>query len=469
MVFSSLVFLCVFLPACLLLERIMPNTRLKNAVLIVASLVFYAYGEPVLVLLMIASTLFNYLMGRAVGAREGSSRRFLLVVAVVVNLSLLFVFKYAGMMVSTINFVAGTSIPLPDIPLPLGISFYTFQALSYVIDVYRKDVEPQENYSRVLLYVSFFPQLIAGPIVKYHDIEREMSDRYCTMEGTARGLRRFCLGLAKKVLVANAMASVADAMYALPASVLNAPGAWLAAFSYLLQIYFDFSGYSDMAIGLGRMFGFHFKENFDHPYASSTVREFWRRWHISLSTWLKEYLYIPLGGNRKGRARAAFNRIVVFFLCGLWHGANWTFVVWGLCHGLFLLLEGVVPVRRLPKAIGHAYTLLFVTITFVIFRSDNLSQACAVISTMFVGWNLDTASMIPVVQQITPLYLATASVAVVIAGSVPDRVKKAILKGQASPYEGLDVACYAMSFALLALCVISLSSGTYNPFIYFRF
>lgn len=469
MVFSSLAFLCVFLPICLLVERIVPTTGLKNAVLIVASLLFYAYGEPVLVLLMIASTLFNYLMGLAVGGADGNRRKAWLAVAVVVNLGLLIVFKYSGMLVSTFNAITGLGVAVPQIPLPLGISFYTFQALSYVIDVYRGEVEAQRRYSRILLYVSFFPQLIAGPIVKYHDIELQMADRSASMEDTAVGLRRFCLGLAKKVLVANTMAATADALLGLSPSTLNAPCAWLAAFAYLMQIYFDFSGYSDMAIGLGRMFGFHFKENFDHPYASTNVKEFWRRWHISLSTWLREYLYFPLGGNRKGRTRAWVNRIIVFFLCGLWHGASWTFVVWGLCHGLLLLLEDVIPLKKLPRALGHAYTILFVMVTFVIFRCDTLGEGANVIRTMFVGWNFNSASTIAFMEQITPVFVITSVVAIALSGSLPSKVREIVAKSGAKSEKRVAVACYASSFVLLVACMLTLSSGTYNPFIYFRF
>ncbi len=469
MVFSSLVFLCVFLPICFLLERCMPSIRAKNAVLIVASLLFYAYGEPVLVLLMLASTLFNYALGLLVAKGTKTARKRWVVVAVAVNLGLLGVFKYADMVVATVNALTGLSLPLPSIPLPLGISFYTFQALSYVIDVYREDVEPQRDYARVLLYVSFFPQLIAGPIIKYHDIEREMTDRHAGVDDLADGFRRFCLGLSKKVLIANTMAVAADALFALPTSVLTAPGAWLAAFAYVLQIYFDFSGYSDMAIGLGRVFGFHFNENFDHPYAATSIQEFWRKWHISLSTWLKEYLYIPLGGNRKGKARTALNRIIVFFLCGLWHGANWTFVVWGLCHGLFLLVEQVLPIRRLPRVLGHVYALAVVTITFVIFRCNTLAQAGMHIAAMFAGWNVTTATLIPVVQQLTPLFLCTAVAGVVLAGSIPQRVERRLLGGTAEPQGGLAVASYVAAIVLLVLCMASLSGGTYNPFIYFRF
>ena len=469
MVFSSLSFLCVFLPVALLLERLMPTTRAKNAVLVAASLLFYAYGEPTLVLLMVFSTLFNYAFGRIVGGAEGTTRKIWLAIAVVVNLGMLGVFKYAGMLVTTVNAILGIGLPVPDIPLPLGISFYTFQALSYVIDVYRGDVEPQRNYTRILLYVSFFPQLIAGPIVKYHDIDEEMANRHAGMAEAAMGLRRFSFGLAKKVLVANVMASTADTLLALPSAEFAAPAAWLAAFAYLMQIYFDFSGYSDMAIGLGLCFGFHFKENFDHPYSSTSVKEFWRRWHMSLSTWLKEYLYIPLGGNRKGRGRAMLNRIIVFFVCGLWHGANWTFVVWGLLHGLMLLLEDVLDVRKLPRVVGHVYTMLFVMLTFVIFRCDTLQQGVGVIGTMFAGWRVDAASMIPFVEQLTPLFIVTAIAAVVLAGAVPVRVRTWLLnRGEGQSLVAARVS-YVMAFLLLALCMISLSSGTYNPFIYFRF
>ena len=311
--------------------------------------------------------------------------------------------------------------------------------------------------------------LIAGPIVKYHDIEKEMAERHASTQDTAIGLRRFCLGLAKKVLIANTMAATTDALLALPATSLNAPGAWLAAFSYLMQIYFDFSGYSDMAIGLGRVFGFHFKENFDHPYASLSVKEFWRRWHISLSTWLREYLYFPLGGNRKGRVRASVNRIVVFFLCGLWHGANWTFVVWGLCHGLFLLAEDVLPVKKLPKFLGHVYTILVVTITFVIFRCDTLGQAGSVIATMFTGWSGNAKATIAAAEQVTPLFIETFAVAVLLAGSLPIKLEQRVCALGEQKVATVSCVCYFVAFLLLALCIVSLSSGTYNPFIYFRF
>lgn len=465
MVFSSLFFLCVFLPVVFLLDRLARSVTLKNALLIVASLVFYAYGEPILVLLMLASTAFNWLMGCLVGRAESPvRRRTCLVVAVVVNLGLLGVFKYAGMFVSTIDALLGLALPVPAIPLPLGISFYTFQALSYVIDVYRGDVEYQPSYPKVLLYISFFPQLVAGPIVKYHDIAEEMQSRHASMSDVAFGLRRFCCGLAKKVLVANVMAGVADSFFSMDPSSVGCAGAWLAAFAYLMQIYFDFSGYSDMAIGLGRVFGFHFKENFDHPYAARSIKEFWRKWHMSLSTWLREYLYFPLGGNRKGRVRAIVNRVIVFLLCGLWHGANWTFVVWGLLHGLFLLLEDVVPIRKLPKVLGSVYTILVVTCTFVIFRADTLSQAWGFLVAMFTGASGGRLAGVLLMEQLTPLFLATFAVAVVLASSVPHMLR---VRLERRPV--VATASYACALVLLFLCMVSLSSGTYNPFIYFRF
>ena len=338
MVFSSVTFLCIFFPIVFLLHAVLPNGKARNAVLILASILFYAYGEPVYVILLIVSVIFNYLFGLGVA---GAHRKGVLTVAVIVNIGLLFVFKYAGFFVTSLNSVlpAKSALPVPKLSLPIGISFYTFQALSYVIDVYRGKAEVQRNFFRLLLYVSFFPQLIAGPIVKYHDIENEIRTRNATVDDIFSGLTRFSIGLGKKVLIANTMAYVADAVFAMPKSYIGLLASWVAAIAYLMQIYFDFSGYSDMAIGLGRMFGFHFQENFNYPYIADSIREFWRRWHISLSTWFRDYLYIPLGGNRKGKARTILNKYIVFFCTGFWHGANWTFLVWGLFHGTLQMAE----------------------------------------------------------------------------------------------------------------------------------
>lgn len=331
MVFSSMVFLCVFLPAAFCLHLLLPGMRAKNFLLVVASLVFYAYGEPIYVILLVASSAGNYILARLTGECP-KIRKLTMTLAVVINLGLLVIFKYSGFLVETFNSVTGAGIPVPHVRMPIGISFFTFQALSYVIDVYRGDASVQKNFGKVLLYISFFPQLIAGPIVKYHDVEAEINNRKQTPEEIGKGIRRFIAGLSKKILIANTMGLVADNLFGAAATGITGPGAWLGAVSYMLQIYFDFSGYSDMALGLGMMFGFHFHENFDYPYISASIREFWRRWHMSLSGWFKEYLYIPLGGNRRGKFRTVVNKMIVFVCTGIWHGASLIF-----CSGEFIM------------------------------------------------------------------------------------------------------------------------------------
>jgi alginate O-acetyltransferase complex protein AlgI len=453
----------VFLPIVFLLYAVLPNLAVRNALLVVASLVFYSYGEPVYVLLMIASTLFNYVFGRLVASGRG--KKAWLAAAVVVNLGILGVFKYSGMVVEGLNVVFGTPFAAPTTGLPIGISFYTFQALSYVIDVYRKDVEPARNYFNILLYISFFPQLIAGPIVKYHDVDEQIRARSFSWNEAAAGMRRFSYGLAKKVLLANTCAVAADYLFSQPVASLNVLSAWTGAIAYMLQIYFDFSGYSDMAIGLGHMFGFTFQENFNYPYVSRSVQEFWRRWHISLSTWFKEYVYIPLGGNRRGKLRTVLNKIAVFFLCGLWHGANVTFIVWGLLHGALLMLEELVPaMKRMPRALGHIYTLLFVCLAFVIFRADTIGYAAGFIAKMFAGWDFSTASMVVAIRQLTPLFLATVVVACVAATPI-----KSLFETRLGSSRFGIASSYVLATVLLAVCFVFLSSGAYNPFIYFRF
>ncbi len=488
MTFSSLVFLCIFLPVVYVLHTIVPSIRVRNALLIVASLLFYAFGEPVYVLLMIASALMNYLFAlwigsgqkRAAGASSevkteepavtpaatsqnaSSKGRLALVLAVVFNIGILCVFKYTAFLLNTLNGLTGLSIPVPAITLPIGISFFTFQALSYVIDVYRGQTGVQKSFFKVLLYISFFPQLIAGPIVKYKDIEAEINQRSVSTEETAAGLVRFITGLAKKVLIANAMAVAADACFNAEVSSLNLLAAWIGAIAYTLQIYFDFSGYSDMAIGLGRMFGFHFRENFLQPYQSSSIKEFWRRWHVSLSSWFKDYVYIPLGGNRKGRIRTGVNKVLVFFLTGLWHGANWTFVVWGLFHGAFSFLEELVPaLRRLPKVIAHIYTMLVVTIGFVIFRADTLDQGLTFIGRMFGGFDFSAEPMAFALRQLNPYFLVMLAAAVIVC-ALPKKLR--FLDGEAK-----TAPVYVVCLALLCWCILRLSGGSYNPFIYFRF
>lgn len=469
MVFSSLTFLCIFLPVTLLLYRLMPSTAAKNMLLLAASLVFYAYGEPVYVLLMLASAACNYCWARLLARFEGrpSARRVVMALAVVQNLGVLGAFKYACMAAETLNALTGLALPVPQVTLPIGISFFTFQAMSYVIDVYRGQVQAQRSFANILLYISLFPQLIAGPIVKYHDIAEQISQREQTPEGLACGMRRFIVGLAKKVLVANYMAVVADTMFAANPADINAVGAWIGILAYTLQIYFDFSGYSDMAIGLGWMFGFSFKENFRHPYASTSIREFWTRWHISLSTWFKEYLYFPLGGNRKGQLRTALNKMVVFLTCGLWHGASWTFVFWGLYHGLFQMLEVYLPFfkkgrkhSRAGRALMHVYLLLVVVVGWVFFRAESFSQALFWIGQMFAGWHFETGCMQLALAQLSPLNLFVFAVGAVTCLPVLEK-----LRGRPA----LERLSWVLTLVLLALCILSLASGTYNPFIYFRF
>ena len=466
MVFSSLVFLCIFLPCVFILHYFLPTIRLKNALLILVSLVFYAYGEPVYVLLMLGSTIANYFLGRWI---DQNSKRYTVIIAVVLNLLVLGIFKYADMLILTLNQLFGMQLPLPGISLPIGISFFTFQIMSYIIDVYRRDVEVQKNYWELLLYISFFPQLIAGPIIKYHDVAEQIACRSLSIEKIGRGFRRFIIGLSKKVLISNMVALTVDQIFALEMSQINFATAWIAALAYLLQIYYDFSGYSDMAIGLGYMFGFDFMENFQYPYGARTIQEFWRRWHISLSTWFKEYLYIPLGGNRYGRVRTCINKIIVFFSTGLWHGANWTFVFWGLYHGMFLLFEEIVPVKKLPKILGHLYTLVVVTCGFVVFRADTIRQGIQMILKMFTAFNMSQEFVNVTWRFCTPLVIFVMIIGLFGAFAWKVSVEEILKQKSLKIQNAIECMTYVIAIVLLALCMLSLSSGTYNPFIYFRF
>ena len=459
-----MVFLCVFLPAAFCLHLLLPGMRAKNFLLVVASLVFYAYGEPIYVILLVASSAGNYILARLTGECP-KIRKLTMTLAVVINLGLLVIFKYSGFLVETFNSVTGAGIPVPQVRMPIGISFFTFQALSYVIDVYRGDASVQKNFGKVLLYISFFPQLIAGPIVKYHDVEAEINDRKQTPEEIGKGIRRFIAGLSKKVLIANTMGFVADNLFGAAATGITGPGAWLGAVSYMLQIYFDFSGYSDMALGLGMMFGFHFHENFDYPYISASIREFWRRWHMSLSGWFKEYLYIPLGGNRRGKFRTVVNKMIVFVCTGIWHGASFNFLFWGIYHGFFMMLEEYIPFigkkgGKLKSFFQHVYALLVVCVGFVFFRADTMKQGCFWIREMFTDFGWKASAMSLTLQQLTPVYLVTLAAALVAAVPVNSMLKK---------YKWYEGFTYVLSLAGFALCVLSLAGGTYNPFIYFRF
>ena len=464
MVFSSMVFMCVFLPAVFVLHCILPGIRAKNALLLLASVLFYAYGEPVYIILLFISTLLNYFCACGID-RFQNHRKGILVLAVICNLGILIVFKYTDFILGMVNSVTGLHLPLPQIRMPIGISFFTFQAMSYVIDVYRETTKAQKNYAKVLLYISFFPQLIAGPIVKYHDVAAEIDQRTVTLDGVALGIRRFSAGLCKKVLLANTLGLVADNLFGASAGSINGAGAWLGAISYMLQIYFDFSGYSDMAIGLGWMFGFHFKENFNYPYISGTIREFWRRWHMSLSGWFLEYLYIPLGGNRKGKFRTVVNKMIVFLCTGIWHGAAVNFLFWGVYHGFFLMLEEYIPwIGKKGSAVKsffqHVYALLVVCIGFVFFRAETMAQGCFWVRKMFTGFGWNAGAMSFALQPMTPVFLVTLAGALIACCPV----KKLI-----SEKKWYGPVAYVCSLTGLVICILSLASGTYNPFIYFRF
>lgn len=470
MAFSSLQFVCVFLPIVFILNIVLPSIKAKNAMLMIASLLFYAYGEPIYVLLMLLCTLWNYIMARAIDAKEGKVKKILLVLTCIADLGLLCVFKYTDMIIETINGIAKTNIRVTGIALPIGISFFTFQAMSYAIDVYRQEEKAEKSYARVLLYISFFPQLIAGPIVKYSDIAAQINDRHAGSEDIAKGLRRFVIGLSKKVIISNAMGMVADAVYSLESGNVVMLSAWIGAIAYMFQIYFDFSGYSDMAIGLGRMFGFSIKENFNYPYASNSMQDFWRRWHISLSTWFRTYLYIPLGGNRKGRTRTWINRLIVFFFTGLWHGASWTFVVWGLYHGLFLTLETIFP--RFTKKLGfirYLYVFLVVCIGFVFFRAETMSEAWLMLTAMFTKPVWGAAQAAAIMPVINSMFIVMLIIAAIAALPVKECIDNALANKDGYLSKMTYGFTYFASILLLIIDICMLAGGTYNPFIYFRF
>ena len=476
MVFSSVIFLCLFLPIVLGGYYLLPKREAKNLWLIAASLLFYAFSGLWYVLLLLFSVFCNYLAGLFVSGRKG-----VLYVAVAVNLGVLGVFKYLTFLVRTVDQLPGVAITVPSIVLPVGISFFTFQGLSYVIDVYRNERLKSTRFRDVLLYIALFPQLVAGPIVRYEDVADEIKSRRHTLEQLANGLRRFIIGLSKKLMIADVCGSVVTLIYSAKSSALDSRTAWLAAVCYLIQIYFDFSGYSDMAIGLGLCFGFHFKENFNYPYISSSIQEFWRRWHISLSTWFREYLYIPLGGNRKGKAKTYRNKLMVFFCTGLWHGANWTFIIWGLWHGFFIVTEDAAKKlfglgkhgknRRNPveTVLKHLYTLLVVLIGFVIFRADNMGQAFSMIGAMFSGIRASAQTGLLLAQCLTPLTMFALLFGLVGSTPVLPMVCRKAEQQTGSVYVCLRVLSYVGALILLLVDILHLSAASYVPFIYFQF
>ena len=472
-VFSSLIFLFLFLPTCLLLYFCCRSLSAKNIVLVLFSLVFYAWGEPVYVLLLVGSAAFNYAVGLAMGKREDPGRRkALLTAAVAVNLASLAVFKYAGLLVGTFVQVTGLAIPVPQISLPIGISFFTFQAMSYVIDVYRRDVKVQRSYLKFLMYISMFPQLIAGPIVRYADIEVQMEDRRTTREDLFYGLIRFATGLAKKILIADHAFGVCSRL--LDGALGNATvvGTWLGVIMFTFQIYFDFSGYSDMAIGLGRIFGFRFHENFNLPYTAVSITDFWRRWHISLSTFFRDYVYIPLGGNRKHQL---LNLLVVWGLTGLWHGASWNFLLWGLYFFVLLAVEKPMlkSLKKLPKLLRRMGTMFLVIIGWTIFYFTDFGRLGQAFATMFgfggAGF-FNTETRIMLVNNIPLLLLC-------ILGSTPiPRILGdafGLLCADKDPGSSKQklyvIVTYVFCVTLLVLSTISLVGSGFSAFLYYRF
>lgn len=465
MLFSSLTFLFVFLPVVLFFYWIV-RPQLRNAVLLLSSIFFYAWGEPRYVLVMLATILINYFGALAVD-KYRTKKIYSVSVTIVCDLLFLFYFKYFDFFISNINEAFHSNFGLLNILMPIGISFYTFQSISYVVDVYRDEVPVQKNLYKLALYISLFPQLVAGPIVKYHDVAEQIENRQVDYEAIVSGIKRFIVGLSKKVLIANTMGAIADNIFSQSVDELSVAVSWLGAVTYSLQIFFDFSGYSDMAIGLGLMFGFKFKENFNYPYISKSITEFWRRWHISLSTWFKEYVYIPLGGNRISQKRTYINIAIVFLLTGFWHGANWTFMLWGVWHGLFNIIEKATGIFkdsgvRWKEGVKHVYALLVVLFGWVLFRADNITYAWAYIRNM-IGF-YDSSSYLMFNSYVTIFDLFILVLAIVFSTPI------------ASNFLNISSENFwknkFQNVSLIILFVISVSflvASTYNPFIYFRF
>ncbi|MBR6044228.1 MAG: MBOAT family protein [Ruminococcus sp.] len=476
MVFADLFFIYFFMPLCMLCYFIARSIKARNIVLMVFSLVFYAWGEPVWVIMLVAYSFLNYLTGLVIGKTRGKpSAKKALILAIVVDIGVLGVFKYSGFFVENINALFGISIPVPDIRLPIGISFYTFQTLSYSIDCYWGKVKTQKNFGRFLLYVSMFPQLIAGPIVRYSTIAEEIEDRHTNLKDVSEGFSRIILGIGKKVIIANSLSTIITSCfgnrengYAGVGSV-SALGALLGAAMVALQYYYDFSGYSDMAIGMGRIFGFHFDENFKYPYVCNSITEFWRRWHISLSTWFRDYVYIPLGGNRKGKARQCFNIMVVWALTGFWHGASWNFMLWGVYFGILLLIEKTFLLKglgKMPKAVGHIYALFLVTIGWGIFNFDDLSALGKFFKALVCANGNPFSSIITRKLLLSNIFLILA--AVILAAPVIPWLKKKAAK-KANSYYFMRTAGIVMNVLILAVSSLMLVNNTNNPFLYFRF
>ena len=470
MLFSSLTFLFGFLPILLILYFILKKRKYKNIVLLIFSLIFYAWGEPKYIFLMLLTILIVYIFGILIDKFDKENKKILkkisLIICIILILGSLIFFKYSNFLIENVNLAFKAKIKPLNIVMPIGISFYTFQILSYIIDLYNKKIKLQKNYFSLALYVSLFPQLIAGPIVRYETVEEEIDNRKETKEDVISGTKRFIIGLSKKVIIANQMALLADLIFNKHNGAYGTTIIWLGTFAYTLQIYFDFSGYSDMAIGLGKIFGFHFLENFDYPYISKSVTEFWRRWHISLSTWFRDYVYIPLGGNRVNKFKWIRNIILVWLLTGLWYGAAWNFIIWGIYYGLLLLFEKLFfdrILKKLPTIINWLYTFIIVMIGWMIFRSNSLNELLLFIKTMFVYKQTD---WLTILADNLSTFNALMFVLPAFILSFP------ILKKIKEKYSGKTIYIILTNILLLMLfimCIVYLTSSSYNPFIYFRF
>lgn len=470
MVFSSTIFLFLFLPVFLFIYFISP-TKLKNFVLLLFSLIFYTWGEDKLVVLLLFSALVDFSCGHII---ERGKAKLGLSISILFNLGILLSFKYLDFTFENFNYAlsflgADNSklLALPHITLPIGISFYTFQTMSYTIDVYRKKVKASTNFLEFAAYVSMFPQLVAGPIVRYSDVQKELANRKHSADQITLGIEKFIIGLAKKVLIANTFATIADSIFGQNIHDLSTPVAWLGIIAYTFQIYFDFSGYSDMAIGLGRILGFNFPENFTFPYIAKSIKEFWRRWHISLSTWFRDYLYISLGGNRKGNMRTYVNLFIVFFVTGLWHGASWNFIVWGLFHGMFLVFERIgldKALNKLNVAVQHIYTLLVVVVGWVFFRAENLNEALIYLKKMFtISKGSIATNEYLIFQHINNHTIFFMAVGVLFSLPTYQLAKKWLAT------KNLTWINQLVLIILMLVSITYLSADTYNPFIYFKF
>lgn len=465
MVFSSFTFLFVFLPAVLLTYFLAKKRKYRNIVLFIFSLIFYAWGEPIYVLLMVLSIAVNYAIAIKIDSTKNGKKKWM-VIDVIFNIGIIGFFKYGNFIIQNINMLFNFNIGEMNLSLPIGISFYTFQVLSYVIDVYKKTVPAQKNIINLGMYVTLFPQLIAGPIVRYETIADEIENRKEKFSEVVEGLKRFFIGLGKKVLIANQMALIADTIYGGDLQTTGTITLWLAAISYTLQIYFDFSGYSDMAIGLGRIFGFHFLENFNYPYIAKSITDFWRRWHISLSTWFRDYVYIPLGGNRVSKIKWIRNILIVWLLTGLWHGASWNFILWGVYYGLILIIEKLFLgklIQKLPKFLQHIYALFFIIMGWVIFRIEDFSKMGTVFERMFI---YKPSGILDNIILNFNIFSCLPFVLIGIIGSVPILAK---LKDKTKEKLSYNILSNIWAFAIFIVSVCFLLSATYNPFIYFRF